>query len=517
MIESSGIKAFIVEYFIEHVREDISRMAVNIHSTLQTRFLPNEVVYVVDKKIFARVARNLGNDYTVTVDSEEGGHEVQCVFSSLERIRNVTECDIRMYLLGITMETAFGRVLKKDVFKSIKEAIQIEKRKGVPSKQQCANASMPKSIEKHKLKNEMYQKQCVSKKIKKEKDACEEVDGKEKMKQHKKRRSNDFEELIGNGLDHECKLSFESVGVKEMRLVMKVFCFIANFKEILGIRGVLLDELVEMFKNQSYESEAVSSMHMKMLEMIQEDARDCMVEDFVECIRPSAMLIKEAMKESKADGGGMHANVAAKWNDSMSIDDIVRYECNWKQKIAMLVEFLSSHLRMDLKEIGIRVFGSDVYGMKDHKCGMVDRLVLFEFLMNMFCVTNAFRSMISDRMKALKELNKQRKKAQVLIKNTKKAEDACVLKGKSTEQQNEDACCSLNTPDLQPSVFIKADLGIINGIRFFVADGSIYAQNGQDYYIVPADALSMMSNKYRVKSKDEKNAMINILQHSKIM
>ncbi|KHN69017.1 hypothetical protein M896_100010, partial [Ordospora colligata OC4] len=301
---------------------------------------------------------------------------------------------------------------------------------------------------------------------------------------------------------------------------LKVFCFIANFKEILGIKGVLLDELVKMFKDQSYSSESMSSMHMKMLEMIQEDARDCMVEDFVECIRPSAMLIQEAVKESKTDRSDLSIDIVAKWNDNMSIEDIVKSECDWKQKIAMFVEFLSSHLKMDLKEIGMRVFGSDVYGMKDYNCTMVDRLVFFEFLMNMLCVTNAFRNMISERMKALKMLNKQRKKSQVMMKKAKKtvnAEDVCILKDQSVEQHNEDVQCSLNTLDTQPNVFIKADLGNLDGIRFFMADGTIYAQNGQDYYSVSRDRLTMMNKSYRVRSKDEKNTIANILNNSKVL
>ncbi|TBU14298.1 hypothetical protein CWI40_100020 [Ordospora colligata] len=494
-------------------------MALNIHSALQTRFVPNEIVYIVDKKIFARVARNLGNDYAVIVGSEDGEHEMQCAFLSLERIKYVTQGNIKMYLLGITMETAFGRVLRKDVFRDIKEAIQIEKRKGIPSNQHCTDANMPRA-EKHKLKDRMNQKSCIPKRTKKEKDICDETDDKKTKKLSKKIKKNRSDELIGSGLDQEYKLIFEGVGVKEMRLLMKVFCFIANFKEILGIKGVLLDELVKMFKDQSYSSESMSSMHMKMLEMIQEDARDCMVEDFVECIRPSAMLIQEAIKESKTDRSDLSIDIVAKWNDNMSIEDIVKSECDWKQKIAMFVEFLSSHLKMDLKEIGMRVFGSDVYGMKDYNCTMVDRLVFFEFLVNMLCVTNAFRNMISERMKALKMLNKQRKKSQVMMKKAKKtvnAEDVCILKDKSVEQHNEDVQCSLNTLDTQPNVFIKADLGNLDGIRFFMADGTIYAQNGQDYYSVSRDRLTMMNKSYRVRSKDEKNTIANILNNSKVL
>ncbi|AFM98948.2 hypothetical protein EHEL_090530 [Encephalitozoon hellem ATCC 50504] len=508
MIESSAIKKFIINYFIEHSQEDIDKMAGSIHSYILKGFLMNELVCNMKSGKYGRISKVGGGRYTMMIQSDNGEHEESCYFSDLARKDDVSASGIKGYLLGITMETPFGRVLKENAFRSIKDSTEVVRCK-VPQNQ-CHGAMRSSSKDSLRpLDREKRQEMVPCSEGGENQNKLSKMwDGGSKAMEARNNRVSERPDigLILNMGDGQM-LRIPGFGSSEVELMIKIFGVLMNFRSFFGIERIGVKGLGDAIIDPLYESDIISRTHENLIEMLNAEINSIGMDVFIENSRPCMMLASESLRFLREKKQDTHEGTG---NPSKPRGPRKK---NWKPELEKFVEKISDQAGIDISYIIPCVFAKDCPLSQEE---IRSRLVLLELLLNMFFTTELFREAISEKMKESKELERKKRVLQIGLKRSgPQSSDAGAPSDipKASEARKELA-------DTMEKIFrlpTSIEIGEIAGIRFLNLDKRIYAVKEGDYYPLSRDALFSLCKKYHSKSKSEKNVLASIEHHVEIL
>ncbi|CAD25936.1 hypothetical protein [Encephalitozoon cuniculi GB-M1] len=494
MIESPAIKRFVVDYFIEHSQEDIDEMVASIHRRLLSGFVVNEDVCVVKSGECGRVVGVLGPRYAVMVQSPCGWREEDFELSELARREGVSGGRIRGYLLGITMETPFGRVLKENAFRSIRDSQEVMRCR-VPQSQ-CCEAPNPVpggSSGGRGGGEEQGPGQPGSR-------GAERQKGLSSM-------AADVESILR--LSEERIVSVEGLGPWDVEAVMKIFGALATFGSVFRIRSVDAWSLASAISDPAYGSDMMRLVHEKLVGALRRDIEENGMDRFVENVRPCVGVAVEAM--CSAEGP---QDVLQGGQQQGPVEDCGKE--GWKDDLREFIGCVSRGLDTDISQIVECISARDGELSRREARG---RIVLLELLLNMFFTTAWFREVMSEKMEESLEL--ERKRRELGVRARKTGETGCDGSGsecgrprsecgRPRSEAERDAVCAAREIFKLPT---RVVLGEIGGIRFLNLGKRIYAAKEGEYYLVGRDALVRLCKRYRGRSKGEKATMANIEQH----
>lgn len=514
MIESPPIKKLIVDYFIEHSQEDIGKMAAAIHAHLSRGFVANETVYIKETGGFGRITRVQGHRYVLATQPGNRGHEESFHFTQLERRTELFADEIRGYILGITMETPFGRVLKENAFRSIKDSGEVARCK-VPQSQ-CSGASCPPS-KPHTLGAVSAVPRAQDARRHGRRKAEEPAVGSEEPERIPKRREPREREMVGGagirsilGLETRKTLDLEGFGSDDIGSLMKVFSALTNFHLVFGIEQVSVEELARSIMDPAYGSDLICKVHMRLVAMLREEIDSVGMEAFVEDAQPCVMVAE----------GGMCKTLDGECDEAKGMEDTgscskERQEEAWKQALTSLVSDISNELEMDLSYFARCVSARSRPLDRDEAN---NRVVLLELLLNIFFTTSVFREKLSGSMRDLRELEKRKKELQTRLRKIKSSSGQEIGGAESIEEQRKGVEKELkNTVSRILELPMQVVMGTVDGISFLNLGRRIYAAEESSYYRLSRDSLFELCKKYNPRSKSEKSILLSISQHAEVL
>ncbi|AFN83712.1 hypothetical protein EROM_090960 [Encephalitozoon romaleae SJ-2008] len=503
MIESFAIKKFIINYFIEHSQEDIDKMVLNIHRHLLRGFLMNEVVYNMKSGEYGRISRVGGARYGVVIQSKDGGHEKDCHFSDLARRDEVSASGVKGYLLGITMETPFGRVLKENAFGSIKDSSGVMKCK-VPQNQ-CYEGTRPLRDSQKSLDREKTQGMWPSAENAGDRGAMERQDDKANAVEVEK---NGLTEDID--IDSILKLRDDQIlripGLErpDIESTMKILGVLVGFRSFFDIERIDVKELAGVIIDPLYESDIVCKTHERLIEMLKAEIDNIGMDVFIENSKPCIALVFECVCSSKDK----------KQDDLESIEEPrqVLEKKQWKADLEKFIKETSSQAGIDISHIVPCIFAKDRPLSKEE---IRSRLVLLELLLNMFFTTEPFREVVSEKMETSKELERRKRELQARLRKPILALDSEA--SLDTDKRSEVKKELIDTMEKIFQLPTNIRIGEIDGIRFLNLNRKIYAAKERDYYLMSRDALLRLCKKYNDRSKSKRNVLVSIEQYMEIL
>ncbi|UTX46051.1 DUF5097 domain-containing protein [Encephalitozoon intestinalis] len=499
MIESPAIKKFIVNYFIEHSQENIDDIAARIDGCLRKRFVENEVVSVVRSGEWGRISRVAGDRYVVSILSLDGGREERLHFSELARKDMAGRTEVKGYLLGITMETPFGRVLKENAFRSIRDSGEVMKCK-VPQSQ-CYEGSFVSrrgvgGTERRKWKTEKEGQGS------REKNEERETEG-SRAKRASVRKEGTKETSVSSILLVGPSQALEIPGLRkeDIELVMKIFGVVANFGGFFGIQEIDVLSLGRAIVDPWYEDDTICKIHLKLISGLRTEMDSVGMEEFVENSKACIEWAKEQGREEDlaGDGGEMEECL----EQSLGCG-----EEGWKKDLRKLIESICDDGDTDIFGIVRSISGrSRALGRGEIR----KRLVVIELLMNMFFTTEQFREIIWEKMEESKDLEKKKRELQTRLKRSVgwDGESKEAGEGSRAEMEKE-------LGDTREKIFqlpVNTGVGNVDGVGLLHLGRKIYAAWEGDYYLVGRDRLADLCKKYKAKNKEERHVLESIGQN----
>lgn len=121
MIESLTIRRYIVAYFIENAVASLIDQVNHIAIVLGHRFLRGEIVFLKSKELAGRVVGESAARYMIEVydDNNERPSREEVSGYDLMRKDRITKNEVAAFLLSVTKETPFGRVLTEHVVQDL--------------------------------------------------------------------------------------------------------------------------------------------------------------------------------------------------------------------------------------------------------------------------------------------------------------------------------------------------------------------------------------------------------------
>lgn len=504
MIESSAIKKFIINYFIEHSQEDIDKMIVSIHNHLLRGFLMNEMVYNMKSGEYGRISRVGGARYGVVIQSKDGVHEEDCHFSDLARRDEVSVSGVKGYLLGITIETPFGRVLKENAFGSIKDSAGVMKCK-IPQNQ-CCGGIQPSRDSQKSLDREKGQGIKPHAESAGSGGVVERRDDKTNAMEVEKNgliEDIDVDSILKLRDDQILRIpGLESSDVESM---MKILGVLASFRSFFDIERIDVKELAEAVIDPLYESDIVCKTHERLIEMLKAEINNMGMDVFIENSKSCMVLASECVCPSKDK----------RQNGLESIEEPhqVLGKKQWKVDLEKFIKETSDQSGIDISHIVICIFAKDRPLSKGEIRG---RLVLLELLLNMFFTTEPFREVVSEKMEASKELERKKRELQVRLRKPGSLSldtETSLDIAKRSEVKKE----LIDTMERIFQLPTNIRIGEIDGIRFLNLNRKIYVAKERNYYLMNKDVLLRLCKEYNGRSKSERSVLASIEQHVEIL
>lgn len=505
MIESPAIKKFIMDHFIENGQEDIIQMSLRIQDHLLQNFVVNEVVLSRSSELAGRVIRVLKSRYVLLVYSDDGNYEGSFGYSELLRKETVTADMIKGYLMDITTETPFGRVLKENVFRTIKSPSSVLEFKTFAS-QQCRQPMSCKKNTTAKMKG-----------TEEETEDAEPLNKRETDKLSRNVEGKRYRSVSGIlGLNQSKRMTVRGFDQRGFESLMKLFSFLSNFNTFFDIGRITLEELAEAIIDPAYDSKLAFKIHSKLAEALLCEIDNTGIERFAENIKSALMLVEELAQSKKKDKKSVEGTCRSRGLSSIKTN-MQFTEKNWKASMKSFVDRLCGSVGDN-----VAIF-ADCISEKKHVLDdeqLEVRLAFIEFLLNSFFITNIFRDIIHEEMDSLKELEDRKKEIQSrfrevksLIRNSTDVEKCACLVKQRIEIEKE--LKSITGKILESP--LKVEMGSVDGVCFLNIDKRIYAIRDGDYYCLPKDMLGYLYKHYIPRYKAEKSVLLNLLQHTEIL
>lgn len=121
MIESIAIRQYIISYFIKHPTKPLIEQVNHISSILGGRFVRGEIVFIKTRELTGKVVDSTASHYLIEVydDNNEKPVREQVGGSDLMRKDRVTKNEVMSFILSVTEDTPFGRVLANNVIQDL--------------------------------------------------------------------------------------------------------------------------------------------------------------------------------------------------------------------------------------------------------------------------------------------------------------------------------------------------------------------------------------------------------------
>jgi hypothetical protein len=524
MIESSGIKKFIIDYFIENSKEHIADMATNIYTYLASGFVLNEVVHVKKQESDGKITM-IRKDGYVVLSSSDGQ---RCdVFQSgdLARKEELSPNKINHFLGSITMETFFGRVLKENAYKSIFNSKNVFKcvvpqsqagerpaAADAPYKNGTAHRAETQGAPEGRQRRDEQKPEIPKRFRREEREAEYDQESIKKLRikpanvKPERRKEESLEpqehgDILSNVLElcSRSAVEIEMYGSSMMDTLMKVYSFVSNFSSFFDLKEMELQELAEAIRDPTYESPVVYKIHSKLIEAIGAEIAEHGIEDFVHNVDPALMIVDET---AKSMGNKTREGPAGAGADG------------WRMGVRSFVQQLADEAS---KSMGIFIECADRKTQPLATDQLLLRLAFIDFLLNSFFTTGVFRDMLSEKTKALKDLEKKRnmlaqklKKIRSSMRSTVNGKkDAGLLKQKSSAEA-----------DLRSVIIkifhspLKIEIGSIGDVSFLNINKKIYALYKSVYYMLSRDVIFRVSKRYGARNKAEKKILQSLEQYA---
>lgn len=490
MFRSPAIKKFVIDYLIEHSQETVHEAASRIHERLVRSFVANETVCIRSLGIVGRIVRMSRAGYAVLAP---GDTERLLQHADIARSEDVSSSRIGEYIMGISMETPFGRVLKENAFESIRDSANILRCKA-PANQRCdrpapqsvqspvPETKMPRSPKNKKLQREERREEAERRtmQIEKEEPAA---------------KSNEVCALLE--LREDRRLAIRGFEAHRTECLMKIFSFLSNFKSFFKIGRIGLEELANALADPSYDSAVVLQIHSGLVEALQAEIDRRGVDAFAENIRPALMLAEELLSAGDTREKTRSAVDSGKSWRAATRAFLHRLSENIETDISALADSIEKRKSVDNSELEMR-------------------LVLVEFLLNCFFVTDTFRGMISNETENLRDLERSRKSIHGRLKDVRQqirrsAED-CLESLAAQRAAIEKEQASIAERILESPLAVE--MGCIDGVYFLNVDRRIYAIRDRVYYPVSRDMILRLYKRYSPRDKAEKGILLGLVEHA---
>lgn len=535
MIKSPAVRKFIMDYFIEHGQESIGKMAMDIHRYLSQNLVMNEMVFSKRLGLTGKVVKILRPGYIVAMQCDGDGREDVFQFTDLGRNDEINASDIGDYIIGVTMETPFGRVLRENAFESIRSP-GVPKRRipttqghsGHPDILPSPQASVPKTIRAREIVPPRRQRESSGAGTKRSKggDDVSKIQGERGKGRGSGEESKEWEKTaVGAeallGLDSYKVVRVKGFESHRLESLMKLFSFLSNFKMFFKIREIEVEELAEAIAEPGYESKTVFKIHSRLVRALEDEIDRIGMGSFRENIKPALMVVEEKVcsmnRQNRRQGEAKKNNQERTGGETREEARMELSEKSWKSDVKEFVCKVAEGLSENVSVLTDSVCTSGKTALEEQ----VDaRLSLMEFLLHSFFVTDTFRNMISEKMSGLKSLEKKKKDAQTRLKEIRSRmrhsadeEEASDLDRQRTSVERELA--SISGEILQQP--LRVSMGCIDGIYFLNIDRKMYGIRDGVYYLLPPDVVANMCRNYVPRNKAEKNILSTLLQHVEIL
>lgn len=110
MIKSTHLRRLIVQHFIDNITKDFCQIVQDLHQILKSSFLPNEIVTLKDSDGGTAQGRVVAANRACVI-VEYGNVRRSFAPEQLSRGEEIGKADVMSFLLSVTEESQFGRVL----------------------------------------------------------------------------------------------------------------------------------------------------------------------------------------------------------------------------------------------------------------------------------------------------------------------------------------------------------------------------------------------------------------------
>lgn len=455
MIESNIIKRYIVKMFMQHSRLGVDEVARTVMSALGTKLFLHESVLVLSTQTPGKISHCSRDTYRVKTDD---GQEAEVAFGNLQRRCTVRYEDVVGFLVCVTKQTAFGRILIENVFEKMSQPGFREAsgyREYAAGRRMASNQIDDGADQGHHDAD------------------SEEGRGKRGREEEARRRPQrpKYEKLDVQSLSQLTIRNFEGELLTDL---VKIYMFLASFGDDLGIGGLSAESLGDAIHDPEYDSETAFRIHSVLVDIIENEVK--------------------TRRERYLDTLGFVLDGLRPFESECPVQKVKKRQEmtmeNWKAQTRLFIQNLSK----DLDDDRVQQFYN--FHRKD---GVDVRVSFLVFLIDIVTVTDRFREFVSSKQNALRAMKSKHDELCVLQKKRGDEEKIGRLEG---DLRDYDAFM-VNHP-------LKVHLGSYDSYSAFVMDRRPILRDGSTFYILEKKDVTTILRSLNPHARSNKHLVLNL-------
>jgi Domain of unknown function (DUF5097) len=278
MIEAIAIRQYIVSHFIKHPAKSIIEQVNQISRFLGNTFIKGEVVFVKGRQAAGKIVEAGHDGYKVRVhDEREGEVCVEVAGEEITRRDGVGKNEILSFILSVTQETPFGRVLAHNVIRNLGAA--------------CIKRE-PQWLEEWEGQKRVRGEAEEVGREEDQADAYAESRGGKRERREEEKKKELLAKQTAEIMEIEKReWEVEGASFEECSLILSLVAFLSTFSEFFKLDSFKPEEFVDGLLSLEYHNRAICSIHSKVIKAISHERRKSGKEGLADVIDLAASFV----------------------------------------------------------------------------------------------------------------------------------------------------------------------------------------------------------------------------------
>ncbi|KAI5181624.1 hypothetical protein NEOKW01_1800 [Nematocida sp. AWRm80] len=487
MIESIALRKFVVSYFLVYPTKPLALLVNRIANGIKGRFFKGEIVFIKQKELTGCVVSSTPKGYIVEIyDNNQSTPLMEEVLAEdLLRKDTATKNEVLSFLLSVTRETPFGRVI---LGSAVQDLGVFKGQKAI-----CATDALGLSAKPEPVVAEPQQET--------PKPAwgviLAEKKKQELLAQEEKRMTAIKESVLK--IPRTVWSPTEKLELNQR--ILSTYAIICTFKEFFKTESITLEKFIELLYTKSPGQKYIADLYSKLIKSIASERRKIGkdgLRDMIQVaynvfyVNPEVQSLLECIHSGEPKDNTRFNRI--QW----FIGDITTK--NYQQYMKSFIYDLIHVYQINIKTVE---FAPCEYEATDETSKAIDRLLVISFLLEIYMVGIRFRSYFDTAIEEYKEQDRERNN---LVLDIRRLKGEIIISGTTNELKEQLAQTQKALAELDqhyhPEI-VRTCIGAYNGITFYMINHNVfYFHENQYYQIQKTEWESLISLFNTDKKKD---------------